>query len=137
MLSILLIINAVICVALIILILLQRTDPSAGGMFGGTGGAGGPVIRNPLAKPTAYLAGLFLLLSLVMAYFAKGQGGAAEQSVMAEAAGEPALPPASFVGAANVGGDASITVVAPAALVASATPTAVQVLSATVPTPSQ
>jgi preprotein translocase subunit SecG len=130
MLSILLIINAVICVALIILILLQRTDPSAGGMFGGTGGAGGPVIRNPLAKPTAYLAGLFLLLSLVMAYFAKGQGGAAEHSVMAEAASEPTLPPASFVG-----GDASVTVVAPAALVDSATPTAVQVLSSSAPTP--
>ena len=130
MLSILLIINAIICVALIILILLQRTDPSAGGMFGGTGGAGGPVIRNPLAKSTAYLAGLFLLLSLVMAYFAKGQGGAAEHSVMAEAAGEPALPPANFV-SGSVGGDASITVVAPAALVASATPTAVQVLSTT------
>ena len=44
---ILMFINALIAVAMIILILLQRSDPSAGGAFGGMGAAGGPAIRNP------------------------------------------------------------------------------------------
>lgn len=71
--AILLTVNIIICAALVGLILLQRTDPSAGGMFGGTGGSG-PAVRNPLAKPTAYLAAAFMLISLVIAYTSKGQG---------------------------------------------------------------
>lgn len=84
MVSILLTINAMICVALIVLILLQRSDPASGGMFGGTGGTGGAVIRNPLARPTALLAAAFLVLSLLLAYLNKGSGH--ENSVMAEGA---------------------------------------------------
>lgn len=92
MVSILLTINAIICVALIVLILLQRSDPASGGMFGGTGGSGGAVIRNPLARPTALLAAAFLVLSLVLAYMNKGSGH--ETSVMAQGA-TPAVAPAA------------------------------------------
>ncbi|PIZ31365.1 MAG: preprotein translocase subunit SecG [Alphaproteobacteria bacterium CG_4_10_14_0_8_um_filter_53_9] len=70
----LLTLNALVCISLVILILLQRNDPASGGMFGGAGGAGGPAIRNPLATPTAYLAAAFLILSLVIAYTSKGGG---------------------------------------------------------------
>jgi preprotein translocase subunit SecG len=91
MVSLLLTINAIICVALIILILLQRSDPASGGMFGGTGGGGGAVIRNPLARPTAFLALAFLVLSLLLAYLNKGSGH--ESSVMEGAAPAPLTVP--------------------------------------------
>lgn len=82
MVSILLTVNALICVALIILILLQRSDPASGGMFGGTGGGSQTVLRNPLARPTALLALAFLIISLVLAYLNEGAGHGT--SVMAE-----------------------------------------------------
>ena len=87
----LLTLNVLICVALVILILLQRTDPSAGGMFGGTGGSG-PVVRNPMAKPTAYLAGAFMLISLVIAYTSKGDGAHQSVTVGHEAIGTETVP---------------------------------------------
>lgn len=95
MVTLLLTLNAIICVALIILILLQRSDPASGGMFGGAGGAAGPVIRNPLARPTAILATLFLVLSLVLAYLNKG--GEGEHSLMSAnvETPAPALAPVS------------------------------------------
>ena len=93
MLSILLVINTCVAVALIILILLQKTDPAAGGMFGGTSGGGQTVVRNPLARPTAWLAGAFMVLSLLMAVLAKGGGkDHAAGSIMNEAAVSAALP---------------------------------------------
>lgn len=88
MISLLLVVNVLICVGLIILILLQRSDPASGGMFGGTGGGGGAVVRNPLARPTAILAGLFLFLSLLLAYLNKGSTG--HTSIMEGAAPAPA-----------------------------------------------
>lgn len=91
----LLTLNALICVALILLILLQRNDPNAGGMFGGTGGAGGPAIRNPLATPTAYLAGAFMLLSLVIAFTTKGGGTHHSVVVEGDHAAETAEPDAN------------------------------------------
>lgn len=101
MVSILLTLNALICVALIILILLQRSDPASGGMFGGAGGGGQPVVRNPLAKPTAILAALFLVFSIVTAVINKG--GTHAPTVMDSAvAGQPVLPEASLVPAAPV-----------------------------------
>lgn len=84
MVTVLFTLNALICGALIILILLQRSDPASGGMFGGAGGGGQPVIRNPLAKPTALLAAAFLIFSLVLALLNKGASH--HGSVMTEAA---------------------------------------------------
>jgi protein translocase SecG subunit len=74
MLSILLVVNTCVAVALVVLILLQKTDPAAGGMFGGAGGTTQTVVRNPLARPTAWLAAAFMILSLAMAVLAKGGG---------------------------------------------------------------
>lgn len=108
MVSILLALNVVICVALIILILLQRSDPASGGMFGGTGGGGQPVIRNPLARPTAILAGLFLVFSVLAAVLNKGEGHAASSSIMS---GELAAPAPLLPGAALLPATASPTTV--------------------------
>ncbi len=81
------VLNVFVCVALIVLVLLQKSDPASGGMFGGAGGTTQTVVRNPLARPTAFLAAAFLILSLTMAYLNKGAGK--ESSVMA---GEVATP---------------------------------------------
>jgi preprotein translocase subunit SecG len=109
MMSVLLIINTCVTVALVILILLQKTDPSSGGMFGGTGSSQ-TVVRNPLAKPTAYLAAIFMVLTLALAYLNKG-GEHKADSVMADIAALPApaaLQPA-MVGQAMVGDTVSVT----------------------------
>jgi preprotein translocase subunit SecG len=74
--AILLVVNALVAIGLIILILLQRTDSSAGGAFGGMGSGAQPIIRNPLAKPTAVLAGIFLLSSIAIAYLQQGKSHA-------------------------------------------------------------
>ena len=103
--SVLLIINTCVTVALVVLILLQKTDPSSGGMFGGTGGSQ-TVVRNPLAKPTAYLAAVFMVLTLTMAYLNKG-GEHKVESVMADVA---ALPAPAALQPAMVGDAVSVTV---------------------------
>jgi preprotein translocase subunit SecG len=95
MLSTLLIIHTCVAVALVILILLQKTDPSSGGMFGGAGGGSHTVVRNPLARPTAILAAVFMVLSLVLAVLGKG-GGSQQGSVMVEAALPVAPSPAAL-----------------------------------------
>lgn len=95
MVSLLLTLNAIICVALIILILLQRSETGAGGVFGGTGGGGQAVVRNPLARPTAILAGLFLVFSIVTAVLNKG--GTHHTSVMADAPAQTTLPAPSLI----------------------------------------
>ena len=70
--AILLLVNALVAILMVILILLQRTDPASGGMFGGTGSGNQPVIRNPLVRPTAFLAAVFLINCLAIAYLTKG-----------------------------------------------------------------
>ncbi|HEX2858726.1 MAG TPA: preprotein translocase subunit SecG [Alphaproteobacteria bacterium] len=84
---ILLLVNALVAILMVILILLQRNDPAAGGMFGGTGGGSQPVVRNPLARPTAFLAAVFLINCITIAYLTKGHENAS--TIMhAEQAGE-------------------------------------------------
>ncbi len=97
MVSILLTLNAIICVALIILILLQRSETGAGGMFGGAGGGSNAIVRNPLAKPTAVLAGLFLLFSVIAAVLNKGAGHPETVMTEATAPATPTLPEASLL----------------------------------------
>lgn len=92
MVSLLLTLNAVICVALIILILLQRSEAGSGGMFGGAGSGSQNVVRNPLAKPTAVLAGLFLLFSVLAAVLNKGEGHGSSVMVETHDAATPATP---------------------------------------------
>ena len=52
---------------LILIILLQRQDSSGGGIIGGANLGGGPVARNPLAKPTAWLAAIFMVNCVILA----------------------------------------------------------------------
>lgn len=91
-------VNALVAVGLIILILLQRADTGAGAAFGGGSGGAQPVIRNPLAKPTALLAGVFLFTSLLIAY--TQQGATSHASVVEDTAHTapttPALPAAEL-----------------------------------------
>lgn len=101
MVSILLVVNMVICVALIILILLQRSDPASGGMFGGAGGGNQPALRNPLARPTAILAGLFLVFSVLTAVLNKGEGHGSSSVMSGHIPAAPAtLPEAALLPAA-------------------------------------
>jgi preprotein translocase subunit SecG len=120
---ILMFINALIAITLIIIILLQRSDPASGGAFGGMGNAGQPSMRNPLAKPTAILAAVFLVNCLVMAYASKGATShtsvmEAEDNVtpgipaLPEPTLQPALAPAVLP--ANVGVSASVPANQPA-----------------------
>lgn len=108
--AILFLLNALVAIGLIILILLQRTDSGAGGAFGG-GSAGGQVnIRNPLAKPTAILAGIFLVSSLIIAMLQHGAAGhgtslidsATTPAPAIEQPATPALPEATLPGATPV-----------------------------------
>ncbi len=135
MMSILLILNTCVAVALVIIILLQKTDPAAGGMFGGTGGGAQAVVRNPLAKPTAYLAAMFIVLSLAMAYVNKGaehKTGSVMEDVAKDMAHTPAPAPADVQ--AGMVGPAAL--VAPQAATATVPVTATQAVSATLPTVS-
>ena len=90
----LLILNAVLAVTLVLLILLQKQDTSGGGIMGGANLGGGPVMRNPLAKPTAYVAAAFMANCVLLAVLSMGQG--AETSVFEQVGTpvleEPALP---------------------------------------------
>lgn len=92
--AILLLINALVAFGLIILILLQRSDSNAGGAFGGMGGGGQPIIRNPLAKPTAILAAIFLSSSLLIAYGQREHGHAESVMQGVEAHGAAEVPAA-------------------------------------------
>ena len=123
MVSILFTLNAIICVALIILILLQRSESSSGGVFGGTGGGGGAVVRNPLARPTAILAGLFLLFSVLVAVLNKG--GSHAETVMTDghATAAPALPNAALLPTAPATAPATPAEAAPVTTVPTPTTT--------------
>lgn len=70
--SLLLVLNVVSAIALVLLILLQRSETSVGGAFGGA--ASGTTVRNPLAKPTAWLAFIFMVSCLGTTLVGKGSG---------------------------------------------------------------
>jgi preprotein translocase subunit SecG len=72
--SLLLLLNALVAIALVIVILLQRQDTALGGAFGGANLGASGVTRNPLARPTAILATVFMASSLLLAVLSTGQG---------------------------------------------------------------
>jgi preprotein translocase subunit SecG len=74
--NLLLLLNALVAVALVVVILLQRQDTALGGAFGGANLGSGGVTRNPLARPTAILATIFMASSLLLAVLSAGQGQA-------------------------------------------------------------
>lgn len=70
--SLLLVLNVVSAIALVLMILLQRSETSVGGAFGGA--AAGTQVRNPLAKPTAWVAFVFMASCIGTTLAGKGSG---------------------------------------------------------------
>ncbi|MDJ0895676.1 MAG: preprotein translocase subunit SecG [Alphaproteobacteria bacterium] len=73
MITILLVIHVLLCVALIVVVLLQRSEGGLGGLGGGSGGGGmsgfmtGRSAANVMTRTTAVLAALFMATSLILA----------------------------------------------------------------------
>jgi preprotein translocase subunit SecG len=71
--TVILVIHVLLTIALIAVILLQRSEGGALGIGGGGGGSGfmsGRATANVLTRATAILAGLFFLTSIVLAILA-------------------------------------------------------------------
>lgn len=83
-------IHVLVCVTLIIVVLLQSSKGGGlAGAFGGGGGQtmfGGQETATFLSKTTTYLAVLFMILSLMLAFLSAKQGTARPRSVIREAA---------------------------------------------------
>jgi preprotein translocase subunit SecG len=88
--KILLVMHIIVCLALIIVVLMQSSKGGGlAGAFGGGGGQtmfGGQETATFLSKTTTYLAVLFMVLSLMLAFLSARQGSSAPRSVMREAA---------------------------------------------------
>ena len=71
--TVLLVIHLMIALALIVMILLQRSEGGALGMGGGGGGGlmSGRGVANLLTRTTAYLAAAFFATSITLAILAK------------------------------------------------------------------
>ncbi len=74
MITILLVVHVLLCVALIVVVLLQRSEGGLGGLGGGSAGGGGMSgfmtgrsAANVLTRTTAVLAALFMATSLILA----------------------------------------------------------------------
>ena len=103
--EILLVIHLMLAIAIVALVLLQRSEGGALGIGGGGGGGGGLMTGraagNLLTKMTAVAAGLFMLTSLGLTMLAStGDRGSIleriEQQPQAPA-NQPAVPPAPTV----------------------------------------
>jgi preprotein translocase subunit SecG len=86
------VIHALITIALIAVILLQRSEGGALGMGGGSGGMSGfmsgRASANVLTRATAILAGLFFLTSIALAILATNRDK--PRSIVDQPAGAPA-----------------------------------------------
>ncbi len=123
--ALLLLINALVAIAMVILILLQRTDASAGGVFGGSG-SNQPVLRSPRALPTAVLAVISLCILVLLpfsSHLSTGESAIMAEAPAAEAAGQ-ALPAPGEVMAPEVSATvpASATVAMPVSTSSTETP---------------
>lgn len=77
--TVVLVIHVIIAVALIVTVLLQRSEGGALGIGGGGGMSGfltGRATANVLTRTTAILAGCFMVTSLVLAILAVDRGKA-------------------------------------------------------------
>ena len=112
---VLLIIHVGVTAAMIVVILLQRSEGGGLGMSGRTDALFS--VRgqtNVLSRATAIFAGIFFFLSLVMAWSVGDPGARSSRSIMASVPAAPATPgPAG--GASVPGGAAPATPSAPTA----------------------
>lgn len=96
--SVLLVVHILVAVALIVIVLLQRSE--GGGLgIGSSGGMGGFMTArgtaNLLTRTTAILAGIFMLLSIVLALSAGSPSKERQRSIFdAPAPTAPAAPSA-------------------------------------------
>jgi preprotein translocase subunit SecG len=96
--TIVLVIHLLIGVALVGVVLMQRSEGGLGGLGGGGGGAGGGMggllgnrqTANLLTRTTGVLAALFIVTSLSLAILAGGIGGSGGTIVEESPAGAPA-----------------------------------------------
>ena len=79
-------IHVLVCVALIGLVLLQRSEGGALGMGGGSSGAlmSGRGAADALARMTQFAGGLFLITSLVLTVIAGAASSSANRSISAD-----------------------------------------------------
>jgi len=101
MMTVILVIHLLLALAMIAVILLQRSEGGALGMGGGGGGMGGFMTgrsaANMLTRTTAILAGAFMVTSLVLSLIASGQrsgGNLLDRVQETPAATAPASEPA-------------------------------------------
>lgn len=100
--TVILVIHVLLTIALIAVILLQRSEGGALGMGGGSGGMSGfmsgRASANVLTRATAILAGLFFLTSIALAILATNRDK--PRSIVDQPAGSaPAAPASSAPGA--------------------------------------
>jgi len=99
--TVLLLIHVMIAVAMVGVILLQRSEGGALGIGGGGGGGGsggfmsGRSAGNALTKATAVLAACFFLTSMSLSILATHQRGSAP-SILPSSGGEGGLTPLSI-----------------------------------------
>ena len=87
--NIVLVVHIIGCVLLTIVVLMQSSKGGAlSAAFGGQGGQifGGRETASFLSKATTYLAGLFFLTSLVLAFLSTGRTGSGSSSALRRAA---------------------------------------------------
>lgn len=91
--SVFLTIHIITCILMIIVVLMQSSK--GGGLSGAFGGGmggdallGGRETATFLSKLTTYLAVIFMVTSLSLAFLSAGRGGNKQESVLKKAAGE-------------------------------------------------
>jgi preprotein translocase subunit SecG len=100
--AILLVFHVLLAIALIGVVLLQRSEGGALGSLGGGGGGGGGGFMtargsaNLLTRATAVLAALFMITSLTLVILS-GRGAAPRSIVDQPSPTQPAAPPAPSV----------------------------------------
>jgi preprotein translocase subunit SecG len=93
--AVLLVIHLMLAVALVGVVLLQRSEGGALGIGGGGGMAGlmtGRSTANLLTRTTAVLAACFMLTSLTLAWLASGEREPTSILEQPPVAAEPAVP---------------------------------------------
>jgi preprotein translocase subunit SecG len=95
MITVLLVIHILIAIALIVVVLLQRSEGGGLGIGGGGGMGGFMTARgtaNLLTRTTAILAGVFMVMSLVLAILASRPGEQRRSIIDSPNAPSPAIP---------------------------------------------
>ncbi len=108
MITVLLVIHILIALALIVTVLLQRSEGGGLGIGGGSGGMGGFMTArgtaNLLTRTTGFLAAAFMAMSLLLAWLAGSPAKERQRSIFdtPPASTAPAVPAAPAAPAAPI-----------------------------------